>query len=135
MSNAAPRDVLRASRIQAEPTVRASTHDAAVVIVLPVILPFALCTDFVRAPLIEGTVTAAGARVLLSGLRSEDVELSVIEVEPGFPACEYFVVAEAGTVAWATDDFSHVTHDAAPGTHERRPRGTVSAPFKTAASG
>lgn len=81
----AQRHIVAARLIETERAVGSSPDNAAVMIILTVILPPTLQADFVSPALRQCAMTAAGTRIQLLPGRSEDVSLIRVRLEPGCP--------------------------------------------------
>jgi hypothetical protein len=91
-------DVLGPCLVQARTAVRPAPDDGAVMIVLAVILPPALPTDFVVASFGQSSVAAAWAGVgNIAGWR-KDVLQRGVAVEPLLPSADQFVIWHRGIV-------------------------------------
>jgi len=98
LADASARDIVGPSCVETEGSIWTTADDAAVVVVLTIVLPTAFRTDFVLPSFVEGSVTATRACVLPAWRRCEDIALLDIEVEPSLPSGQKFLVAHARIV-------------------------------------
>lgn len=100
-------DVHRASRIEAQASVRAATNDVTVMVVLAVIFPAAFTADLVHTSFRQGEVSATGSCERSFRGRREHVSLSRVVLEPCRSRCDELLIGLVRVIIRTTNNARH----------------------------